>query len=52
MTAISRRATIPGVTHHRADINGARLHYVSAGAAAPRSCSPTGGRSRGGPSAS
>jgi pimeloyl-ACP methyl ester carboxylesterase len=25
-------ATIPGVTHHRADVNGARLHYVSAGA--------------------
>ena len=24
-------ATIPGVTHHRADVNGARLHYVSAG---------------------
>ncbi len=25
-------ATIPGVAHHRADVNGARLHYVSAGA--------------------
>ena len=25
-------ATIPGVTHHRADVNGAQLHYVSAGA--------------------
>ena len=25
-------ATIPGVTHHLADVNGARLHYVSAGA--------------------
>ena len=25
-------ATIPGVTHHVADVNGARLHYVSAGA--------------------
>jgi pimeloyl-ACP methyl ester carboxylesterase len=25
-------ATIPEVTHHRADVNGARLHYVSAGA--------------------
>jgi pimeloyl-ACP methyl ester carboxylesterase len=24
-------ATIPGVTHHTADVNGARLHYVSAG---------------------
>ncbi len=24
-------ATIPGVTHHRADINGTQLHYVSAG---------------------
>lgn len=24
-------ATIPGVTHHRADVNGARLHYVSGG---------------------
>jgi pimeloyl-ACP methyl ester carboxylesterase len=24
-------ATIPGVTHHRADVNGAQLHYVSAG---------------------
>ncbi|HEY2278834.1 MAG TPA: alpha/beta hydrolase [Streptosporangiaceae bacterium] len=24
-------ATIPGVTHHVADVNGARLHYVSAG---------------------
>ena len=24
-------ATIPGVTHHLADVNGARLHYVSAG---------------------
>jgi len=26
-------ATIPGVTHHLADVNGARLHYVSAGTA-------------------
>ena len=25
-------ATIPGVTHHLADLNGTRLHYVSAGA--------------------
>jgi pimeloyl-ACP methyl ester carboxylesterase len=25
-------ATIPGVTHHLADVNGTRLHYVSAGA--------------------
>jgi pimeloyl-ACP methyl ester carboxylesterase len=25
-------ATIPGVTHHLADVNGVRLHYVSAGA--------------------
>ena len=25
-------ATIPAVTHHRADVNGAQLHYVSAGA--------------------
>jgi pimeloyl-ACP methyl ester carboxylesterase len=25
-------ATIPEVTHHRADVNGAQLHYVSAGA--------------------
>jgi pimeloyl-ACP methyl ester carboxylesterase len=24
-------ATIPGVTHHRADVNGMELHYVSAG---------------------
>jgi len=24
-------ATIPGVTHHRADVNGAQLHFVSAG---------------------
>jgi pimeloyl-ACP methyl ester carboxylesterase len=24
-------ATIPGATHHLADVNGARLHYVSAG---------------------
>jgi pimeloyl-ACP methyl ester carboxylesterase len=24
-------ATIPGVTHHQADVNGTRLHYVSAG---------------------
>ena len=24
-------ATIPGVTHHLADVNGGRLHYVSAG---------------------
>ena len=24
-------ATIPGVTHHLADVNGTRLHYVSAG---------------------
>jgi pimeloyl-ACP methyl ester carboxylesterase len=24
-------ATIPGVTHHRAEVNGADLHYVSAG---------------------
>jgi pimeloyl-ACP methyl ester carboxylesterase len=24
-------ATIPGVTHHRADVNGTQLHYVSAG---------------------
>ncbi|HEY0936521.1 MAG TPA: alpha/beta hydrolase [Trebonia sp.] len=24
-------ATIPGITHHRADVNGTRLHYVSAG---------------------
>jgi pimeloyl-ACP methyl ester carboxylesterase len=24
-------ATIPGVTHHRTDLNGARLHHVSAG---------------------
>jgi pimeloyl-ACP methyl ester carboxylesterase len=24
-------ATIPGATHHRADVNGAQLHYVSAG---------------------
>jgi pimeloyl-ACP methyl ester carboxylesterase len=24
-------ATIPGVTHHQADLNGARLHYVCAG---------------------
>jgi pimeloyl-ACP methyl ester carboxylesterase len=24
-------ATIPGVAHHRADVNGARLHFVSAG---------------------
>jgi pimeloyl-ACP methyl ester carboxylesterase len=26
-------ATIPGVTHHLADVNGAQLHYVSAGTA-------------------
>jgi pimeloyl-ACP methyl ester carboxylesterase len=33
MTAIRPAgATIPGVTHHRADVNGALLHYVSAGA--------------------
>jgi pimeloyl-ACP methyl ester carboxylesterase len=25
-------ATIPGVTHHRADVNGTQLHYVYAGA--------------------
>ncbi|NEB36504.1 alpha/beta hydrolase [Streptomyces sp. SID14515] len=25
-------ATLPGVTHHLADVNGTRLHYVSAGA--------------------
>jgi pimeloyl-ACP methyl ester carboxylesterase len=24
-------ATVPGVTHHRADLDGAQLHYVSAG---------------------
>ena len=24
-------ATIPGATHHRADVNGAQLHFVSAG---------------------
>ena len=24
-------ATVPGVTHHLADVNGTRLHYVSAG---------------------
>jgi pimeloyl-ACP methyl ester carboxylesterase len=24
-------ATLPGVTHHRADVNGTQLHYVSAG---------------------
>jgi pimeloyl-ACP methyl ester carboxylesterase len=29
----SAGATIPGVTHHRADVNGAQLHYVSAGSA-------------------
>src|ERR1700733_267568 len=26
-------ATIPGVSHHLADVNGAQLHYVSAGPA-------------------
>jgi pimeloyl-ACP methyl ester carboxylesterase len=26
-------ATIPGATHHRADVNGAQLHFVSAGSA-------------------
>ena len=32
MTAITPvGATIPGVTHHLTDVNGARLHYVSAG---------------------
>ena len=25
-------ATLPGITHHRADVNGTALHYVSAGA--------------------
>src|SRR4051812_39501494 len=28
-------ATIPGVTHHQADVNGTRLHYVSAGTGGP-----------------
>jgi pimeloyl-ACP methyl ester carboxylesterase len=32
MTAITPAgATIPGVTHHQADVNGTQLHYVSAG---------------------
>ena len=32
MTAITPAgATIPGVIHHQADVNGTRLHYVSAG---------------------
>ena len=24
-------ATLPGITHHRAEVNGMKLHYVSAG---------------------
>lgn len=28
-------ATIPAVTHHRAEINGTQLHYVAAGAGSP-----------------
>jgi pimeloyl-ACP methyl ester carboxylesterase len=27
----AKAATLPGVTHHTADVNGTRLHYVSAG---------------------
>ena len=32
-TITSRGATIPGVTHHATPVNGAELHYVSAGRA-------------------
>lgn len=31
ITVAPAGATIPEVTHHRADVNGAQLHYVSAG---------------------
>jgi pimeloyl-ACP methyl ester carboxylesterase len=31
MTTTPAAATLPGVTHHTADVNGTRLHYVSAG---------------------
>lgn len=31
MTVIPAGATIPGVTHHFAEVNGTRLHYVAAG---------------------
>ncbi|WIX98541.1 alpha/beta hydrolase [Amycolatopsis mongoliensis] len=31
MTLAPGSATIPGVTHHRADVNGTDLHYVTAG---------------------
>ncbi|MFJ8938635.1 alpha/beta fold hydrolase [Streptomyces sp. NPDC102365] len=30
-TTVPSGATLPGLTHHLADINGTRLHYVSAG---------------------
>ncbi|MFH8466202.1 alpha/beta fold hydrolase [Streptomyces sp. NPDC017991] len=30
-TTMPMGATLPGVTHHLADVNGTRLHYVSAG---------------------
>lgn len=33
MTTASPTASIPEVVHHRAEVNGAELHYVSAGAA-------------------
>lgn len=31
MTTTPGAATLPGVTHHTADVNGTRLHYVAAG---------------------
>ena len=31
MSAAPAGRTIPGVTHHAADLNGTRLHWVSAG---------------------
>ncbi len=42
--------TLPGVTHHHADLNGTRLHYVSAGTKGPPSCWSTAGPRPGGPS--
>ena len=32
MNATPAGATLPGITHHRAEVNGTTLHYVAAGA--------------------
>ena len=45
-------ATIPGVEHHYAAVNGTTLHYVSAGTTVPRSFSSTASPSPGGRSTS